>query len=392
MILNAIKIKNFKAIRNSGTVKLGKLNVLIGNNGSGKSSLMEAAETYRTFVGLGLDSAMQRFMGMEHVQNKYAKPDTPITFDLNVKVPKGHADLKLSVATDSSRNLYNVLAESLTCKALGIGAKRDASTKSDWKTQPNRHSLLQSLNLGVATGVFDAFVNSWQFFSLVPEQMGLPRAQTRTGGRIFLSRDGANIAEYLLDIRERSPSALDDIIQAMSYVLPYASDIQPVITIELERKAWLQMSEGNFKIPGWMLSTGTLRVLSLIAVLMDPDPPPIVFIEEIENGLDPRTVGLLVDLMRSAAQSGRMQIVTTTHSPYLLDLLDLDDVLLCERGPTGPEFSRPAGRPEMAQWRDRFMPGKLYTMNALQHEPQAPIADDSRVEGEAPDGGWGADE
>ena len=91
-------------------------------------------------------------------------------------------------------------------------------------------------------------------------------------------------------------------------------------------------------------------------------------------------------------RSGRTQVIATTHSPYLLDMLDLDDVLLCERGQKGPAFSWPASRKEMNAWRDRFMPGKLYTMNALQHEPKAPIADDIPQEGEAPARGWGEEE
>ena len=140
------------------------------------------------------------------------------------------------------------------------------------------------------------------------------------------------------------------------------------------------------------MSSGSLRVLPLIATLLDPEPPSVIFIEEVENGLDPRTLGLVVDLMRAAAKSGRTQVIATTHSPYLLDMLDLDDVLLCERGPKGPAFSWPADHTEMKAWRNRFLPGKLYTMSALQHEPEAPIADDNPKQGEAPEGGWGEGE
>jgi len=118
----------------------------------------------------------------------------------------------------------------------------------------------------------------------------------------------------------------------------------------------------------------------------------VVFIEEVENGLDPRTVGLVVDLMRAAAQSGRTQIIATTHSPYLLDMLDLDDVLLCERGEKGPAFSWPGSRAEMQAWRDSFMPGRLYTMNALQREAEPAAGETTPQVGEAPEGGWGNEE
>lgn len=400
MMIDSIRIKNFKAIQDSGAVKLKPLTIIIGNNGSGKSSLIEAMETYQTYVSQGLDVAMQRFLGMEHVQNKYAKPDTPISFQFTVRFPKefskGPASLGLKVATSSSKNRYEVLQESLQCKSMGVDfvSTHQEPASGDWRTdrlQSMQKSLLQSANIGPATHVFSNFVASWQSLSLQPEHMGMPRPQSRWygSGRTMLMRDGSNIAEYLLNLRERSPNTLEQVIEAMAYVLPYGRDLQPAITSELERKVWLQLSEGEFKVPGWMLSTGTLRVLSLLAVLMDPEPPSVLMIEEVENGLDPRTIGLVVDLMQAASKKGHLQIIATTHSPYLLDMLDLDDVLLCERGEKGPGFSWPASRKEMKAWRDKFTPGRLYTMNALQRAPVSRTEAAPPTQGEAPEGGWG---
>jgi len=96
-----------------------------------------------------------------------------------------------------------------------------------------------------------------------------------------------------------------------------------------------------------------------------------------------------VDEIRRVTQSGEKQVIVTTHSPYLLDLLELDDVLLCERGEKGPEFFWPVDREEMEHWRNRFLPGKLYTMNALKRETP-PVSGEAT--GEAPEGGWGEGE
>lgn len=112
--------------------------------------------------------------------------------------------------------------------------------------------------------------------------------------------------------------------------MPFAEDLQPAITSELDRKVYLMMSEENIadKLPGWLLSTGTLRILALLAVLRHPTPSPVIIIEEIENGLDPRTIHLLVDEIRYFVESGRGQVIVTTHSPYLLDLLNRPSFLL----------------------------------------------------------------
>ena len=63
-------MENFKAIRDSGQIKFGWLTVLIGNNGSGKSSLVEGLESFRDIVIDGLDFAMRRWHGFEQVWNK----------------------------------------------------------------------------------------------------------------------------------------------------------------------------------------------------------------------------------------------------------------------------------------------------------------------------------
>lgn len=370
MMLDSIKVKNFKAIRDSGVVKFKPLTVFVGNNGSGKSSLIEALETYQTYVARGLDEAMQRFMGMEHVQNKYAKPDTPIEFDLKIRGIKDGAKLGLKVATNSSHNKYEVVEESLECKSMNIKEliqKRDADSVNGKGWKGHQQSLLQSLNLGKATGIFSNFVSSWQFLSLAPEQMGLPKVQSRwAAGQTRLARDGSNIAEFLLELRELDPLALDGIIETMAYVLPYARDLQPAITSELERKAWLQLTEGDFKVPGWMLSTGTLRLLALLALLRHPKPPPLIVVEEIENGLDPRSVHLIVEEIRNAVLSGVTQVIVTTHSPYLLDLLKLEHLVVVERDAQGhPRFFRPADHANLQRWAQEFAPGKLYTMGNL---------------------------
>jgi predicted ATPase len=211
-------------------------------------------------------------------------------------------------------------------------------------------------------------IRAWQFLSLQPERMGMPIPQKRTAGQVRLAKDGSNVADYLFDIQRLDTAALDGIVQAIGYVLPFASNLQPLLTSELEHKAYLQLTEGSFKVPGWMLSTGTLRVLALLALLRHPTPPPLILIEELENGLDPRSMHLLVEEIRTAVLGGITQVVLTTHSPYLLDLLQLDQLVLVARDEKGePRFRRPASDSTLREWAKEFAPGRLYTMGSL-HE------------------------
>ena len=373
--LQSVHIRNFKAIVDSRLVSLGPLTVLIGHNGSGKSSLIEGLETYQAIVSDGLDIAMQRWLGIEHVRHKAAdakeraaKPRNLMAFNLQIGASvRKSTRVEMAIGNDAAANRMFIAREKLT-HANGWFQENNVE-RTDGAFEPGR-SILAS-----ATGenrVIANHVLAWQFLNLQPDRMGLPVPQQRTGGRVRLTKDGSNIADYLLDIQRLDDrlktNALEGIVRTMGYVLPYARDLQAALTSELERKAYLQLTEGNFKVPGWMLSTGTLRVLALLATLRHPQPPPLVIVEEIENGLDPRSIHLLVEEIRTAVLSGVTQVVLTTHSPYLLDLLKLDQLVLVARDESGePRFHRPADDAKLAEWSREFAPGRLYTMGSL-HE------------------------
>ena len=136
-------------------------------------------------------------------------------------------------------------------------------------------------------------------------------------------------------------------------MLPYAKDLQPRLTSELERAVYLQMSEQDFKVPGWMLSTGTLRILCLLALFRHPNPPPLIIIEEIENGLDPRTMHLIVEEIRNLRRKWTLAGHCNDTLAILARLVrPLADCMLVERREgTGRCFSlAPDDQPELERW------------------------------------------
>ena len=214
-------------------------------------------------------------------------------------------------------------------------------------------------------------LRDWQFFSLNAEIMGQPhpRNRNRPFGQPKLKKDGSNIADYFYEISQGdsdyAKQRMQDLVEVMRYILPYASDLSPKLATELERTVHLQLREGRFEIPGWLLSTGTLRALALIMALRQTFLPPLICIEEIENGLDPRTLNLLVEEIARATQSGRTQVVCTTHSPYFLDLVPLSSIIVVERDESGqPTFTCPDEK-ALGEWATKFAPGQLYTMSQL---------------------------
>ena len=381
LCLKSLRLENFKAVQDSKSINFTPLTVLIGNNGSGKSSLVEGLETYRSIVVDGLDKAMQRWYGMSHVWNKsrdQAWEDTKaslkntIRFGLGGKTATGSFKVGMEIAAGAEMKRILIREEKGTTPE-GYRFSRNGMGRCEvtfGNGDPKREKTFYSGESALEGDLYD-FVESWQFLSLAPDPMSRPTARNMAVKKHeLLARDGSNIAHYLLQIRNADPNAFAGIAEAMEYVLGYARDFEPVETSEIQPTVYLQMLEESrgkkFKVPGWMMSTGTLRILALLAVLRDPYPAPLIIIEEVENGLDPRTIHLIVDEIQNVVQSGRSQVILTTHSPYLLDLLPLSSLLLCERGKNGePRFTRPADENELAQWSEKFGPGQLYTMSRL---------------------------
>lgn len=356
LALSSLQVKNFKAIRNSGRLRLTPLTAFIGQNGSGKSSLVEALETVQTISLKGLDRAMLPWHGFEYIHNPATRGKrqslgaVPMLFRLQGRVPSSF-QARITISADENYDTVSV---------------------ADYRSSNSGAKLQDSGNFITEDGIIDPnlkeFVTPWQFLRLDPTSMTEPRLQRRSVKTITLNSDGSNIAEYLLSIRELDISAFDGIVDTLKTVIPYGRDLQPTITSELDRKVYLTLSEKNIKqkLPSWLLSTGTLRILALLAVLRHPTPPSLLVIEEIENGLDPRTIQLVVDEMRDFVQADLGQIIITTHSPYFLDLLSLSQIVVVERDENGsPQFIRPDSEKTLENWGRNFAPGKLYTMGAL---------------------------
>ncbi|MGO8928435.1 MAG: AAA family ATPase [Limisphaerales bacterium] len=356
--LQTFRLRNFKAVRDSGEVHFTPLTVFIGNNGSGKSSLIEGLETFQDIVLYGLDEAFLPWRGFEHVWNKTVshqlKGDqigklirqNPMSF----QIAGGWKDTwhhgTVEIATDLKENQLVFTKEDVV---PFFGSKPGSEPTSELRSMTWRD-----------------LVGAWQFLNLEPRLMLDPKPERRTGREIRLAKDGSNVAQYLQSIADKDPTVLEGIAETLKSVLPFARDIRPAITKELQRSVYLRLHERGIEEPlfGWLLSQGTLRIAALLAVLRHPKPPAVVFIEELENGLDPRTIHLLVEEIRSFLQDGG-QVVATTHSPYLLDLLDLSQIVVVERGATGvPEFTRPSKK-KLKGWSEKFAPGKLYTMGNL---------------------------
>jgi len=108
------------------------------------------------------------------------------------------------------------------------------------------------------------------------------------------------------------------------------------------------------------MSDGTLKFLSLLAALFNPNPPPLICIEEPDLGLHPDALQLVAEALVEASES--TQLVVTTHSEALVDALTdrPESVLVCERDfDNGTQMNR-LSKADLKEWLDRYSLGQLW--------------------------------
>ena len=175
----------------------------------------------------------------------------------------------------------------------------------------------------------------------------------------FLNEGGANLALVLSHFQGPAKRQL---LEELKELFDGIVDVNcPVTggTVSL----FLEERDGR-QIPASRLSDGTLRYLCLLAVLLHPDPPSLVAIEEPELGLHPDVVAKVAELLVDASR--RMQIVVTTHSHMLVDALSdcPSSIVVCEQENGESRFERLDGE-RLRRWLDQYSLGDLWSSGEL---------------------------
>jgi predicted ATPase len=135
--------------------------------------------------------------------------------------------------------------------------------------------------------------------------------------------------------------------------------------IELKERMVSRGGKTTHPIPAWLLSEGTRRLVTIFSLLAVRPRPTLLAIEEIENGLDPWTLNEVFRELRNAAEDG-VQILLTTHSPFLLDHVAPEEVLRVQRKHGNTTFKRVTDFESIVKYKDVVAPGAMYLSGFLE--------------------------
>jgi predicted ATPase len=130
---------------------------------------------------------------------------------------------------------------------------------------------------------------------------------------------GEELASFLNTLRAMDEPQFRAVEKSLHLLIPSVTGID--VGVNELGEVELKLLEGDMPIPARVLSEGTLRILGLLALGGVREPPALVGFEEPENGVHPRRIRLIAELLQNRAAIGDSQLIVTTHSPLFLDLL-----------------------------------------------------------------------
>jgi predicted ATPase len=378
--LKSIRIQNLLSFGpESPQIELGSLNVLIGPNASGKSNFIEILGLLRS-TPKDLAAEVGEIGGISDLLWKGKSKGKVTTATMQVVASPGgvkrtilyrlaftRAGAQLKIVDERIENEkpdegyekpYLYFDYQGGRPVLNVGGERRSLRHEEIDPQKSILSQRQDPDqypevtyLGRFFGSIRLYRN-WEFG---------PNSQVRDlyGAELksdFLDEDISNLA-LMLNNLWAEPKCKVELRNNLKIFYDGAEEISTriqggLVDLRIEE-------QDEISIPASRLSDGTLRWLSLLTILLHPDPPPVVCIEEPELGLHPDIIRPLARLLLSASE--RMQLFVTTHSDALVDELSQtpDAVIVCEKH-DGSSVLKRLDASELSKWLKRYTLGQLW--------------------------------
>jgi predicted ATPase len=383
VLINQIKIQNLLSFDENGIdIALKGLNVLIGSNGSGKSNFIEAISLLQSAPTL-LASTVKENGGIAvWLHQGTSFPIAHLEVKTGVKNDKNNICIKHSISFGAVGNKFDLQDERIEDEKSSNGGKVPYFY---YKYQNNYPILnikgidrkLERIDIDPEQSILSQrkdpdqypeisklskeyhkirIYREWSF-----GRRSAPRlAQSVEGNTGFLDEDYKNLG-LILNGMNRYPDIKKKMIEKLKILYPRFNDFYVDIqgtTIQIF------FTEKNYNIPATRLSDGTLRYLSLLAILYSPNKPSLLCIEEPELGLHPDILPTIAELLKEASQE--VQIVVTTHSEVIIDALTQspEDVIVCENDNGSTQMNRLC-KADLEDWLERYTLGQLWSKGEI---------------------------
>lgn len=378
-VIDSVLVKNLRSLE-SLPLKLRPLNVFVGPNGAGKSNILSAFHLLQEYAttgqqvisGLGNDSSFFWGGGVRghetisiELEGQIVDPagrERSYSYSWQVtRHPQGFVQL-----SGEKFAYVNSGQEQVLLKFPAEGGAAQLSGE-DGRVRmglgPGGQSFLsiaaqQFEDSGLKT--FAKQLMDWEFIGAAPSYARQPQKVER---ELRLTSGGENLSAVLHSIYAEDHEAFARITDALEAAVPELKSVSTPIT--KEGTTYIAATERglDMKLPVWALSDGTIALLTLFTVLEKRDRPGLIGIEEPENFIHPGVLENLVESIHRAAETS--QVFVSTHSPYLVNLLKPEDLVIVEKTEGRTHARRAEGNQGIKEATEKLGLGEVWVSGGL---------------------------
>lgn len=363
MKLSQIDISNFKSIKEL-SMPLKEINVLIGPNGAGKSNFIQFFNLLNNIVSQNLQNYISANGGADsflYFGRKHSESFSgTISFGLN------EYRFELSAMADNNfffskeiTRYYNPYYGSKSSRNLADG-NRETNLIKQYKADQKE---------SVAYHIIKA-MTTWRVYHFHDTSSS---SKVKLDGDIndnrTLRRDASNLAAFLYLLQEKHNDYFLRIENTIKLIAPFFQKFQlePLaLNKEKIHLEWKHVGSDEY-FNANHLSDGTLRMICLITLLLQPNMPDTIIIDEPELGLHPAAIELLTSLIKSVAANNK-QIICSTQSVTFLNHFDPEDIIVVDRS-NGESLFKRLDKNTLTDWLNEYAIGELWEKNVLGGRP-----------------------
>ena len=350
-MIKRMHIENFKCFREF-EIELGQFNVLVGPNGAGKTAFLQAI--------MIVPEVCARRGGRPRVSERELSIRLGIVLGREA-VWRGSVELTWSI--DISGGDYASAGAERLLQVVRLGDPQQLLESRLLE------SGLPSENAALCQMIGDAceeVVGKPACLRLSPRALKEPCALRHD--QLGVDEDGRGFPAFLDSISRRNPDAFEDLQGEFCSRFPEFEGIVlmtgPLKSGQVGLSVGFKTRHGQ-DLSASSVSDGTILSLAFLAVCCQPAPPGVLLVEEPENGVHPGRLKEIVDTLRHLSEDKGVQVILTTHSPYLLDLVGDDEVYVFQKDEESAAHARKLSEfDDVAQMKKDFMTGEIWSILA----------------------------
>ncbi len=363
MKVDSISISNFKSIRRLN-LPLNNINVLIGSNGAGKSNFIQFFDLLRNMVShelqnyVAVNSGADNFLFFGRKRSEFLSG--------TVSFSRAEYEFKLAATLDNKFFFNKEIVryeEKIKDEPDGLNFA-NGNFEANLTELLSTKSYIQSVILMIySIGAFRVYhFNDTSFSAKVKKESDI-------NDNRFLRTDTSNLAAFLYWMQEMDKQYFSRIENTIKLIAPFFEKFQlePLaLNKEKIRLEWKYAGSDEY-FNANHLSDGTLRMICLITLLLQPNLPDTIIIDEPELGLHPAAIELLSSLIKSVAKNNK-QIICSTQSVTFLNHFEPEDIIVVDRNNGESIFNRP-DKNNLTEWLNEYAIGELWEKNVLGGRP-----------------------